>query len=125
MDLFISTLNKKRPRGMKRKRITELANTTQEVGKIDSYKGTMENARGNGTRTARAINAFASAPPKISRNWKNKYINPIMIGIKIKSNRFVFKREGVKTTWTSKKITPRQPIINQSIFGARLVFISV
>lgn len=77
-------LNINKLTGISKNSNTELESITHEKGIKELNRGNSNIDGSNGTSIASAIIAFASAPPKISRNWKKIYMRAIMIGMKIR-----------------------------------------
>ena len=73
---------------MKRKRTIAFAKILQDPGRNDGQSGKAPMSGWIGTSIASAMSAFASAPPKRSPSWKNVYIRAIMIGMKMRYQRF-------------------------------------
>ena len=59
----------------------ELENIIHEKGIIELNNGNPYIDGSRGTRIARDMIAFASAPTKINRSWKKTYIRAIIIGM--------------------------------------------
>jgi hypothetical protein len=107
---------------MNRKRSIAFAKILQDPGRNDNQSGKTPMMGWIGTSIANAINAFASAPPKRRRIWKNAYMRTIIIGMK---TRYQIFGNPPSRYWITRMIAPTIPMITQRISAARRVVISV
>jgi len=108
--------------GMKRKRIIAFVKIVQDPGRYDGQSGKIPMSGWIGTSIASAMSAFASAPPNRSRIWKNAYMSTIMMGMKMRYQRF---GNPSPRYCMIRRIAPMIPMITQRMSAALRVLMSV